>query len=338
MSTGDVLGAGTVVTVVFELEVPLLLLQARSFARHVPVGAVAEVLVIDNTARGLPARGAAELLAAYGPHADRVTLLRPDDLGGVPAAPGWQRQQALKLLVAPRVTTGRYLALDAKNHLVRAPDPAWFGVPDGRARLGVHGYAGHPLRPALERTVRYLGLDPGAVLDRFPATVTPFVLVTSLVRAMVEDVGDRAGRPFAQEFVDHRLTEFFLYAAWLEARAGGRDRWYADGQPGCPVVWPGDPSLRAVRAAGEELDGTGAPVLSVHRTALVRMPADATDALTDLWVAHGLFAARGDAARFVAGFRRTYRRRVWVRRCREAPQRVRARLADRATAAGAVPV
>lgn len=324
----------TVVTVVFELEVPLLVLQARSFARHVPVGAFAEVLVVDNTPRGLSAREVGAVLTAYGPHADRVSVVGRGDLPEVPRGIGWQRQQVLKLLVASRVATERYLVLDAKNHVVRDLDPGWFRAPDGRARLGVHGYATHPLRPSLDRTARYLGLDPGDLLDRFPATVTPFVLYTDLVRGMVTDVQARAGRPFATEFVAQGLTEFFLYGAWLEVGAGGRDRWYVDGQPGCPVVWPGDPSAAAVRAAADELDRTGAPVLSVHRTALVRMGAEATVALVDIWVAHGLFGSRAEAVRYVDGFRRAYHRRVWARRWREVPHRVRERVEARRRGTG----
>ena len=52
-------GSLSAVTVVFEAEVPLLELQARSMARHVPVDVFAAILVIDNTRRGLPDRARA---------------------------------------------------------------------------------------------------------------------------------------------------------------------------------------------------------------------------------------------------------------------------------------
>lgn len=314
----------TFITVVFELEVPLLRLQAMSFERFVPADAVAEIVVVDNTRRGLSVRERQDLEAAYGRH--RARVVTQSAIGSVPGAPGWERQQVLKLLVSELVATDRYIALDAKNHFVRRFDDAYFRAPDGRARIGVHGYETHPLRESLLRTVRYLGADEQEALAQFPATVTPFVLLTAESRALVEEVQRRSGRPFAAEFLAHGLTEFFLYSAWMQQLPGGRSARYADGQPGCPVVWPGDRSARAVRAAVDESDATGTPMFSVHRTALARMDDEASDVLVRFWCRIGLLRDPAEALAFVESFRRTFRRRLLARRAREAPYRALRRI------------
>ena len=62
----------SVVTVVFEAEVPLLELQARSIARHVPDGVFDEILVIDNSRRGLSPSVQQRVRAELGSQAART--------------------------------------------------------------------------------------------------------------------------------------------------------------------------------------------------------------------------------------------------------------------------
>jgi len=74
-------GSLSVVTVVFEAEVPLLELQARSIARHVPDGVFDEILVIDNSRRGLPEHARRRIRDELGDHADRLAFASRADLG-----------------------------------------------------------------------------------------------------------------------------------------------------------------------------------------------------------------------------------------------------------------
>ena len=128
----------TYVPVVFELELPFLELQARSFARNVAPEQVDRVLVIDNTRRGVPARRRDAILEAYGPHAPRVEIVPAREVAPPVTALGWMSQQVLKLAVARRVGTERYVTLDAKNIVVNPLDPGYLRAPDGRPR-GAYG-------------------------------------------------------------------------------------------------------------------------------------------------------------------------------------------------------
>lgn len=310
----------TVVTVVYEGDLLLLHLQARSLALHAAPGLFAEVVVIDNTRRGLPGRTLRRLLDEYGPLASRVRTVRPGALTALPRMPGWWSQQVLKLAVAETVTTDRYLVLDAKNVAVAALDRGFLQAPDGRARLAPTGYAAHPHRRSLETTLRYLGLDPARHLD-LGSTTTPFVMDTAVVRDLVATIERRSGRSLAQEVDEHGLTEFFLYQGWLLAGGGALDRVHAMGRVRCPTVWPSRTGAEAVRAEIAGARAAGAPVFTVHQRAVGRLDAGAVTALVGFWVERGLFTDVAAARAFLRRFRRAWRR--------TAPRRVARKVASR---------
>ncbi len=295
------------VTVVFETEVALLRLQARSLDLFFAADDVESITVIDNSANGLSARTRAGLTVAYGRHAAKVTFLRPGELARVPPASGWLVQQVLKLAVADQLTTSHYLVLDAKDHFIRAATVADFVAEDGLARIPAYSYATHPLRPQLENVLGYLGIDPAPYRERFSATVTPFTLETAEVRTMMTAIAARhpAG-DFAAEFVEHGLLEFFLYAGWLVLERGSLEAAFDLQDQSSPKVWKGTATLAGVNAAIRAADGDGAAVFSVHRRALPRLPWAALVALADFWTARGLFASRADGLRFCLAFRVQY--------------------------------
>ncbi len=305
--------AVTYVTPVFEAEVPLLLLQARSLARHVPPGD--DVVVLDNTRRGL--RDQPALLAAYGAHAPHVEILRPRDVCAMPPAPGWSSQQVLKLAVAARVLTPHYVALDAKNHFVAAPAARYFVGDDGRARVRATAYTTHNLRPKLELVCAYLGLDPAPLVPRFSATVTPFTLDRDTVLAMTADVEARAGRPFAREFIARGLTEFFLYSGWVLRRDGSLDAVMDLVDQPNPMVWPGRATAAGVRAAIDE--AAGAPVFGVHRRAIPRLDDDAVALLAQFWAARGLVDDEAAGVALLRGLQARHRRDAALQRVRDLP-------------------
>ncbi|MFC8193300.1 DUF6492 family protein [Cellulomonas sp. NPDC057328] len=306
----------TWVTPVFEAEVPLLHLQARSLARHLPPADAADVVVLDNTARGLRAADRTALLAAYGAHAPRVRVLRPADVCPLPRTSGWRRQQALKLAVARSVRTPHYVVLDAKNHLVARPAPHAFVTADGRARVRGYGYRTHPLRPAFGHVLTHLGIDPEAHVDRFASTVTPFVLDTEVVRALLQDVEQRAGRPFAHAFVADDLTEFFLYAGWVVRRDGTLDRVMELTDEPSATIWPRGATVDGVRETVATVASHALPLLAVHRNAVPRLDAPARRVLAAFWAERGLVDSEDDGVALLAGMARRHaveRRRQQVR-------------------------
>jgi hypothetical protein len=295
------------VTVVFETEVAMLALQARSLDLFFPADAIDSITIIDNSTGGLSARVRGDLATAYGRHSARVAFLRPADLARVPPASGWLVQQVLKLAVADQLTSSHYLVLDAKDHFIRAAAVADFVGSDGLARIPAYSYMTHPLRPQLENVLGYLGIDPTPYLERFSATVTPFTLETAEVRRMMTAIGGRhPGSDFAAEFVEHGLLEFFLYAGWLVLERGSLEEAFDLQDQSSPKVWKGTATLAGVTAAIDAADHDSAAVFSVHRRALPRLPLAALVALADFWTERGLFASRAQALRFCLAFRVQY--------------------------------
>jgi len=316
----------TFVTVVFEPELPLLRLQARSLRKFLDPACVAEIVVLDNCAGGMSGRARRALLDDLGDVlGPRAAVLRTSELGVDGGTAGWRSQQAAKLLVARRARTDHLVVLDAKNHLIRAASAADFVDARGVARGGTHPYATHPLRGDLERTLRYLGADDdriAALVADFPPTATPFVMSAEVARRMIDDVERRSGRPFIEEFERARLLEFFLYSGWSILRGDGVP---VDGEPiQAPIVWPGraheQGALDAIRHARE----SDAAWFAVHRRALARADAATRRRIIDFWSERGLMRAPA-AERFVRRFRMAYVPAVGRARIAERLSRLRSR-------------
>jgi hypothetical protein len=128
--------------------------------------------------------------------------------------------------VSKFICTERYLVLDSKTHFVFPLNIEFLEAADGRANINAYSYEAHPLRGDLERVLLYVGLPSGKHVPWFTATVAPFVLYTEVVRGLVADVEARSGCPFAVEFVDKSLTEFFLYGAYLLRKGSMEELYY----------------------------------------------------------------------------------------------------------------
>lgn len=295
----------TFVTVVFEAELTMLRLQARSLARFSPADLTARVLVVDNSRRGLARPYVEALLAEYGPLADRVRVVRGVELDPARARGGWHGQQVLKLAVAREVPTSTYVALDAKNHAIGPLTPESWRAPDGRLLLPAYSYATHPHRPSLERTLRYVGLEPEAHLEHFPATVTPYPLDRDAVLALMADVEQRSGGPFGAEFLRAGVTEFFLYAGWLLAHEGTLEARYALTEQNAAVLWPSATAPERVRELVAR--SPEPPFFAVHRNALARLGDEAADAVAGMWRDVGLTADVAEGRRLLADMTREAR-------------------------------
>lgn len=296
----------TLVTVVFEPEIPLLALQARSLSRFVANGDFAKIIVIDNTARGMSIRATRNLLVAYGRWEAKVEILRPATIANLPPCRGWIGQQVLKLLVHEHVNSEFYLVLDAKNHWQRPTTQASFVNPDGRSRGALHGYRQHALRNSLVRVLEYLDVDSELWLDRFPVTHTPVVLSVDVVRQLVAGIAERSGRSFAEEFVRADLTEFFLYGGWIVATSGRLDQ-YIDGTViRSSNVWPSGSSRSGFDHTIEEARRGDSPFLSIHRKALVKVDRYSAAVVADYWTELGLFESKRKALQFIATFKLRY--------------------------------
>jgi hypothetical protein len=310
------------VSVVFEMEYPLLTLQARSIATYVSPELVAEIIIIDNSAHGMSPARSEQILSEYGALRSIVRVLRPDDIVRVPGADGWRSQQVLKLYIVDQLSTNKYVVLDAKNHFVNHVARDFFVAPDGRSRVNSYSYRTHPLRPNLENVLRYLGLDPANFLDNYTATVTPFVLDSQLVRELITGIDKRSGRTLAREFLTEDLTEFFLYTAWIISSGRPLAQVFDFHQVFCPVVWPRGANAEGVAKAITSAKESRAPLFSVHRRALGVLDEASSTLLAEWWTSRSLFGSVREAATFISEYQLHYRRTARAQRRRDFPRKL----------------
>lgn len=310
----------TFVVVVFEAELELLRLQARSMDDHLAPDDVHEVIVIDNTVSGLSARRRRGLLRQFGRLRSRTRVVTPRDLGLTPSMTGWTGQQILKLVVAAEVTTRWYVVLDAKNHFIAPTTRSTFVGDDGRAHLGRHSFEAHPLRAGVERTMRFAGIDPERHLGHFPVTRTPFVMSTRDVRDLTDWLGTQDGDTVPETFVRHGLVEFPLYSSWMIA-SGRLAQTYDEEAIPCPTVWPGRRSRRDVDAVLTAASQPGIRVLAVHRTALARMSLRSAADVVSFWRAHAVVGSTLGGWVFLGRFRLSYSTSMALRSARRALHR-----------------
>jgi len=295
----------TLVTVAFRRDLPALALQARSIARHMEPGGVAEIIVIGNDTDDarLAHRFEAEVVPEYGPFADRLrfipgALVAPD---GVPGG-GWPMQQLLKLRVGALVTTPAYLVLDAKNAFVRPARRDAFLAPDGRARSWLASYR-RDFESRFRHSLGYFGLDPDRFAAGFPPSVTPVVLEREMALAMMREVERREGCPFGAFLLANleNVTEFLLYHAYLCSRPGGMDAALLPGPNRAVTLWgdkPADPhDFATVMWLARQRQTL---CFGVHHTAIPALDAAQRAAIARHLLDAGLLATAEETGRFVA--------------------------------------
>lgn len=313
------IGALTFVTVVYEVEQPLLRLQARSMAKYLDPGLAAGLIVIDNSKPRIRASERKALLSEYGDLAERVEIITPADLGRLPHTDDYRGQQVLKLIVARMIDAPRYVVLDAKNHLVAPMSASWLTAADGRIRVNVHGYETHPHRRGLEAVIEYYRLKP-ELIHRFTNTITPFTMDTAEVLSLMADTESRLGVDFAHGFLANEMTEFQMYTGWILSRGTALEQHFELRQVTWPIVWSHIADPEGVRQT-IALAGETTPLFSVHRAALSEIGPDAATLLASFWVSRGLFPSEPAALTFIARFQRRSIRKTWRRKARHAPRR-----------------
>lgn len=300
-------GVFDIVTVVFAADLPLLDLQARSFARFLPPELIGRIHVIANDPVAEAAcvdhveRTTRPLL---GPLADRLAVDRaPRALA--PGPEGWKAQQAGKLAIARSITAPHYLILDAKHHLVRtlARNDLFAGR---RVRMPFVRLA-RGARPWLRDSYALFGMTLGDRGRNFPPSVPPFTMRTELARALVAELETRSGLSIGDFFATKtdQSTEFMLYIAYVRFL----DRMTAELSRlpfQQPTMRRGSPAPDAVDAYFETITARDPWAFAIHRRRFPDLTSDlATRArITAFWTARGLFddaaAAEAEMARLVA--------------------------------------
>ena len=292
----------TIVSVTFSGDARLSVLQALSVDRLFPVGEIDEYLLVLNDPdpaalesffrRHLAGRVSPELWA-------KIRFLAPSDIVDTSGTRGQRSQQLVKLHVSRLVRTEHYLLLDAKNMFVRPTtiDDFWLG---GRIRTQVKPVTSYWL-PYVTASLDILGVpSDGAWADTSMPTITPYLMITSDVRGLLEDLSDRVGdAPAAAWEVSHgKATEFYLYYAYL-VKIYGEEVPYVHSTPVCHTLfttWPQehDKALEMIQATSTD----DLPMFGVHRARLPQLSRVQTGALHALWGEH-LLAKWEDANWFL---------------------------------------
>jgi hypothetical protein len=295
-----------IVTVVFAGELPLLDLQARSFARFLPPGLVGRIRVVINDpdeATACRAHIEAVTRPLLGPLARRLTIYD----ASVPSEPGpegWKTQQAAKLEIARAVRAPHYLILDAKHHLVRTLDRADLFL-GRKARMPF----ARPIRGSRQWLVdsrAFFGLAT-PIRVRVPPSIPPFCVRTSIAVALVGEIEQRSGRSIGDFFATKtdQSTEFMLYFAYL-GFLGKAKTLVSSKTTRQPTMRRRSPPPGKSAAYFAELRHTDPWVLAIHRRRFLDLGVDhGTRAeIVGFWVERGLFdslaAAEAEMARLIA--------------------------------------
>jgi hypothetical protein len=194
-----------IVTVVFESELEVLRLQARSLELYVKDIDSIVVVVNQDQACRVDTRW-------WGIHQHKVTVMHRDLFGRSWSTNGWVSQQALKLLATSQCASQWAVILDAKTIFVSE-----FELDEIRPTVGALD-----IYPVFEpsRDIANALFDVDLSQQLGPGGV-PFIINTQQARDMIVWIERHIGQSFADWFQEQgMLTEFILYSAWIQYRAG----------------------------------------------------------------------------------------------------------------------
>jgi hypothetical protein len=210
-----------IATVVFRDELPILKLQAQSIERYCQNIGIRNIYVIVNddedTLHQIDA-------GWWGAAANHVLVVPRSAFSTQFVEDGWVSQQVLKILAASISHNTWTMVLDAKTIFVKDLELKDLIDEQGRARVGTMD-----IYPVFETTRLMVNqtydidlqkqLGPGGV---------PFLFQNDVVRLMIADTTFKVKQKFPLWFQGKgRITEFMLYAGYLEYRFKGFETFYS---------------------------------------------------------------------------------------------------------------
>lgn len=293
-------------TLTYGIEVPLLLLQARSMRLFLDRNIVGSIVVVINEDDPAATRERImrDVMPEYGDLSAFVKIVAVGDIfSDRSKASGWKRQQTIKIMAAMILNEDHYVALDSKNHFIKPVSLSRFIAADGRmisTRRRSHGDRHY----RLVKVCDYFGLGDVSPDTLMPIT-TPFVLPRKDVAEMIRYVEAREGGNFPAFFhlAGPDVTEFFLFYAYLMMRYGNVEDLYLMDDPFVLILWEGNPvGARLTKALERAVRNDSVYCLSLHvkRTRVITA-SDAT-ALSQIWVDLGIFGSVRDALSYLGRF------------------------------------
>jgi len=216
------------ITVVFQAELPLLQIQARSVDLYISPANIKTITIVvndtDDVAKAIDP-------AWWGQHQDKVEIKCYSRWNYVSRITGWENQQICKLMAASESTAEWSMVVDAKTWFVKPFVMTDFFDQTDRACTGTV-----PVMQVFDSSRVFVEQLYQVKLDRIigPGGV-PFMFHTDTVRNLVESIDD-----FIEFFQVHvryptLITEFHLYSGFVLFQYGSYDELYND-QAGYAVV------------------------------------------------------------------------------------------------------
>lgn len=216
------------ITVVYQKEIPLLQLQAKSIDVYFQKNQIKSIYIIVNDHNDV-----VNLIDCkwWGKFADCVNVIPFSIFGYVSRILGWENQQLLKLLAAARCTCDWSCVLDAKTLFVKNVTPGLLIDSDNRACAN-----NLSPQPVFESAQHFVENFFQITLDKIvgPAGV-PFLFHTKTVQELIAECEARSGQPFTVFFQENvcypnLITEFYLYSGFVKFKYGTLNELYAQKQ------------------------------------------------------------------------------------------------------------
>lgn len=201
------------ITIVFQQELCLLEIQARSIERYIDSNRINKIFVVVNDRDKVCEQ---INLSWYGSNSRKVQVIPRSHWGHKETLPGWESQQLYKLLAAESADSEWSMCLDSKT---------WFVQPLNWNKLFTENNQVHfktqptiPVFATAETSLnKLLNIKLPGIIG--PAGV-PFMFHTSTVKEMFDHLQSITGKKFIDFFaeyllVPYQITEFMLYSAFV---------------------------------------------------------------------------------------------------------------------------
>lgn len=216
------------ITIVFQQELYLLELQARSIELYVDSDRINHIYVVVNDVDDV-----VDLIdsAWWGVNSQKVVVIPRSRWGHVETLPGWESQQLYKLLAAESAASDWSMCLDAKTWFVKQLDWDQLFSHDGRVHyksiptINVFELAQCTIEQLLNVSLSTV-IGPGGV---------PFMFHTETVKDMFVHLKNITGTNFIDFFAEYvlipyQVTEFMLYSGFVNLKHKSHDALYSQQQ------------------------------------------------------------------------------------------------------------
>lgn len=215
------------ISIVFEPELVLLEIQARSIELYIDTDRINNIIIIINDSDAVASKVNPKW---WGINSHKVKVIPRSSIGEYAFLDGWRSQQLYKLAAANMSTSDWAMCLDAKTWFVNTLE--WDCLFDNIGRVNFkRSLLMEEFSPANNFVETFFDINSRSVIG--PGGV-PFMFHTRTVRDMIDYIEQKTEKHFFDFFAESLLhpinvTEFVLYSGYVEC-AKSYSKLYSDNQ------------------------------------------------------------------------------------------------------------